>query len=260
MSELIKITEAVYRLTIPFFDVYTTVFLIKTPQGAALYDTATYPEDVDQYIIPALKKLKISPEILKYIVISHNHRDHSGGLERLMEEYPGTCVVACSKALQEKYSNYRFLAPDNGTILLDTFRVLNIPGHSADCIGLLEESTGTLLSGDCLQMYGLFGSGKWGTNISMPLEYLDAIDRLRALQLKMVVASHAYHPHGYIARGDEKIGQFLDTCVEALYVIKQKIQENPECTDETLAEKYNSSGEFPTVGAHVFAAIRKYMC
>lgn len=119
--------------------------------------------------------------------------------------------------------------------------------------------TGTLLSGDCLQMYGLFGSGKWGANISMPLEYLAAIEKLRTMDLKTLAASHDYHPYGYLAQGEKEIGRYLNACVDALHGIKKRICENPSLSDEELAELYNSSGNLPTVGAHVFAAIREDM-
>ncbi len=83
MKSITKITENIYRLVIPFMDVYTTIFVIKTPKGAALFDTATYSEDVEQYIIPALEKLEMNAKMLKYVVISHNHRDHPGTFFRL---------------------------------------------------------------------------------------------------------------------------------------------------------------------------------
>ena len=60
MQSYSKINENIYRLTIPFKDIFTTVCLIKTDEGALLFDTATYDEDVENYIIPFLDELGIT--------------------------------------------------------------------------------------------------------------------------------------------------------------------------------------------------------
>ena len=88
MTEYTAITPHIHRLVIPFLDIYTTVFVIKTPDGALLFDTATYPEDADNYILPALRDLGISQDALYGVVISHNHRDHAGSLSRIRQEFP----------------------------------------------------------------------------------------------------------------------------------------------------------------------------
>ncbi len=91
-------------------------------------------------------------------------------------------------------------------------------------------------------MYGLFGSGKWGANISMPLEHLAAIEKLRIMHLKMVVASHDYHPYGYLAKGDKEIRRYLDTCVDALHGIKKRICENPSLSKDLYTYEVSYSG------------------
>ena len=41
-----------------------------------------------------------------------------------------------------------------------------VTGHASDCAALYDRKTKTLISGDCLQLFGVFGSGAWGANIS----------------------------------------------------------------------------------------------
>jgi len=101
--ELTAITPDIHRLVIPFLDIYTTVFLLETPDGAVLFDTATYPEDADNYILPALRQRGITPQSLRCVVISHNHRDHAGSLMRIRQEYPATPVLTGSVKLREQY-------------------------------------------------------------------------------------------------------------------------------------------------------------
>ena len=256
MNGLTKITENIYRLTIPFSDIYTTVFLIKTSEGFVLYDTATYPEDFDHYIIPAFRKVMQDNDRIVYVVLSHSHRDHAGGLDRFIELFPEAVIVTGSSQIKEKYPEYNCFIPKDGQMLTETLRMIRIPGHAPDCIGLLDERTKTLLSGDSLQLYGIFGSGKWGANISTPLSHIEAVDKVKALEPAIIVASHDYHPYGYLAEGKENIEKYLEACKEALYNIKNQIAQNPDLDDEALAENYNSTGKLPTVGKHVFKAVR----
>ncbi len=52
--KFIKEINKIYRLKVPFEDLYTSVFLIKTETSNLLVDCATTKLDVEEYIIPAL--------------------------------------------------------------------------------------------------------------------------------------------------------------------------------------------------------------
>ena len=256
MNSLSEISPDIFRLAIPFEDIFTTVFIIKTDCGAVLFDAATYPEDAEQYILPALNELNVSGDSLKYIVISHNHRDHAGSLKRLMQEFPCARVVSRSEALREHFSAYSFLYPENGTPLLKPLTIHPIPGHTRDCISLLDARTRTLLTGDCLQLAGIYGSGKWGANISLISEHIEAIDRLRSLNLDTIAAAHDYHPCGHIARGKAEISRYMDECIIALHRVRDTLLACPGLDDQAVADFYNQTTGLPTIGAHVVKAIR----
>ena len=257
MKDLTAITDSIYRLTVPFIDIFTTVYVIKTDSGALLFDTATYPEDADNYIIPALNELGVTPSDLKYIMISHEHRDHAGSLERLTESYPESTIVSRSAKLRDKYSAYNTIAPEDGDTLLDVLKVVTIPGHSSDSMGIIDTRTKTMLTGDSLQIYGIYGSGAGGSNIGLPVEHLAAIEKLRKLDIDRIEMSHDYHPCGHSAVGKDEITHCLDKCVESLYTIKSVIGSTEETDDEALAKSYNASSGLPTVSQRVFAAVRK---
>ena len=55
MKELTLAAPHIHRLEVPFLDIYTTVFLVETEEGIVVFDTATYPEDMDTYLVPALR-------------------------------------------------------------------------------------------------------------------------------------------------------------------------------------------------------------
>ena len=256
MTNLTLLTESIYRLTVPFEDVYTTVFLILTPDGAVLYDTATYPEDVERYIIPALNSLGITEHSLKYIVISHDHGDHSGGLARMLQSFPHVTVISLSSELKNRFTDYTVLSLSDEEYILKCLQIIKIPGHSEDCTALLDERSHTLITGDCLQMYGLYGSGIWGSNIPLPADHLKALKKLHSLNIRMMIAAHDYHPFGYLSCGESEISRCLNACAAAISDIKNFICAHPGLSDTEAAALYHQSTGLPPVGSSVFEAIR----
>ncbi|MBQ8552058.1 MAG: MBL fold metallo-hydrolase [Clostridia bacterium] len=259
MNGLTKLTPHIHRLTIPFLDIYTTVFVINTEAGAVLFDTATYPEDIDQYIVPALAELGISASELKYAVISHNHRDHAGGLARFAKLFPDTVICAGSEECGERVPGRCVKVLGEGDTLACVLTAVSMPGHTPDCVGILDTRTKTLLSGDALQLYGIYGSGAWGANIRWISEHLELGKRLHECDLATVVASHDYHPCGWRADGKAEIDRYIDECANALYAIRDFISPYLQLDDDALAEMYNSSSKLPTVGKHVIKNLRELM-
>lgn len=82
------------------FDVPVPFFLIDHPQGKVLFDTGNAFETVnnkhehwggivaaydpvmteDQWCVNAIKKIGVNPEEIKYVILSHLHLDHAGGV------------------------------------------------------------------------------------------------------------------------------------------------------------------------------------
>ncbi len=88
MTHFYEEFTGIYRLKIPFDQIYTSVFLIETPNGAALVDCATTSEDVDDRIVPALKEMNYELSDLKMLILTHKHGDHAGGLQRVLFHAP----------------------------------------------------------------------------------------------------------------------------------------------------------------------------
>ncbi len=82
------------------FDVPVPFFLIDHPKGKVLFDTGNAFETVhnkeehwggilaaydpvmseEQWCVNAIKKIGVSPEDIKYVILSHLHLDHAGGV------------------------------------------------------------------------------------------------------------------------------------------------------------------------------------
>jgi len=171
----IEEVENIYRLKIPFENLYTSVFLIKLKGDFILVDCGTYLSDVDEYIIPALNLIKVRLEDIRYLILTHKHSDHAGGLKRILEKIPTLKAI-------DKVADLSF-----GDII-----IYDLKGHTSDSIGVLDKRTGTLISGDGLQGLGV---GKYRLLIENREEYLKSIDKIKKdKRIKNILFSHAYEP------------------------------------------------------------------
>ncbi|MBQ4630866.1 MAG: MBL fold metallo-hydrolase [Clostridia bacterium] len=254
-----KITENIFRQTCVYKDIFTTVYLIKTDKGAMLFDAASYDSDVEEYIFPLLDEAGVEKSELKYVFISHAHADHAGALAHLVELLPNITILSRSENIAAQYENCKLICPQDGDVFLDVCKVVAIPGHTADSAAILDLCSNLMITGDSLQLYGIFGSGNWMANIGLVPEHLKAIERLRALDVEAVCTAHDYHPYGWKYTGKEAISKALDACIEPLKMIAELIRQHSGCDDETIREIFNSSQKLPTVGCGVIASVRKTM-
>ena len=169
-----NVVDGIYRLKIPFDTVYTSVFLVKSESGAILVDCATTEEDVDGYILPALRELRLELTDINTVVVTHNHEDHAGGLERILQHAPKIEVVRKSRPIWEGLETYP------------------IYGHTNDMIGLFDSRTGTLISGDGLQGAGV---DKYRAYAQNKRAYYDTLERIKKDErIENLIFSHAYEP------------------------------------------------------------------
>lgn len=193
--------DGVYRLKIPFENLYTSVFLILA-DDPILVDCATTAEDVDSWIVPALAAMGYRLSEIKTVVLTHSHGDHAGGFSRVLALAPEIRVI------REEICS-----------LCDGFFTYPLAGHTKDSIGVLDEKHRTLLSGDGLQGAGV---DKYRCSVKLPQEYLKTMERIKNDdRIEHILFSHAYEPW-YADRidGRERVLACLDECPK---YIKNKI-------------------------------------
>ena len=71
----------------------------------------------EQTGLPLLREVGIPPEELTCIFISHNHRDHAGGLAELINACPNARIASRSPPLAEQYGERVFLPEDGEKVL-----------------------------------------------------------------------------------------------------------------------------------------------
>jgi len=251
MLEIKTFNEHISYFNVPYKDIYVGIYVIKTPDGAVLFDTAAGDADVDNYIAPALEQLGVK---LTHVFISHNHSDHAGGLARVAALYPEAKIISRDGELKETYPD--ILALEDGDMVNDHLQLVTIPGHTADSAALLDLRTNTLITGDCLQSYGIYGSGYWYGAIRLTAPHYRAVRKLRALPIENIATAHDYHPVGQFSLGKDAVAARLDSCIGALERVRAIMEANPALDDKQVADLCND-GRLPKVASRVVAALRK---
>jgi glyoxylase-like metal-dependent hydrolase (beta-lactamase superfamily II) len=193
MSGFYEETKGIYRLRVPFENIYTSVFLIMSEENKILADCGTTAYDVDSVILPALSELGYTLADLNMLVLTHHHGDHAGGLARIREIAPNIEVVTDVREIFENVSTYA------------------LPGHTEDSIGILDERTGTLISGDGLQGAGV---DKYRCYTKCPTKYIETLEKIKSDgRIENILFSHAYEPWNTdTVFGREKVIECINEC------------------------------------------------
>lgn len=233
MNGFTQEAEGLYRLCVPFENIWTAVFLFLTEKGPVLYDCATTDSDVENVLLPALQQLGIPPKQLHALVISHAHGDHSGGLTAVLQHAPQLRVIACSP---QKYA-CDVHTPEDGEELFHGISAVHLPGHTSDCLGLYDQRTDTLLSADALQLRGI---ARFGCSVACPDCYQQTVEKIRRLAPHTILASHAYAPYGDRAQGKEETARYLDGCLEVLSEIKTFAEGHSHLDEDAVAQAFRT--------------------
>lgn len=73
---------------------------LDTSEGIVLFDALNGPEDVTTTIVPAMQKMGLDPARVKYVVLTHGHGDHFGGINA-MRALSGARVISTDADWQE---------------------------------------------------------------------------------------------------------------------------------------------------------------
>ena len=168
-------------------------------------------------VVPLRRHVAALSERQVLCVASHSHFDHVGGHDefedRLMHGAEADVMAAPTRenTLASGYLSYDIfealpfagfdpadynVRPAPATRLVEegdvidlgdrVFRVLHFPGHSPGGIGLFEEATGILFSGDTIYDGRLFADARPGADAT----YIETMERLKELPVRVCHGGH----------------------------------------------------------------------
>lgn len=225
-----RVKDNVYLLRVPHGGTTTGVILL-TGEENYLIDAAGNAEEVDAYIVPALRALSLAPSDIACLVCTHTHADHIGGFARL-RALGVRSVAAYSRSVPKiadplSYNiEIRKAFPENspppssglapahvdtvladGDCIGDRMQLVATPGHDDDAVCIYDRTTETLICGDSVQHNGTLVQG---CALYMYLnDYRRSMQKLRALSAQTVVLGHPFLPHGDVVDGREAVDAFF---------------------------------------------------
>ncbi len=209
-SGLEKLSEGIYRIRVPYEEVYTTVFLLTSKEGCILFDGA-HEQGAKEYVLPVLRGTGMRPSI---IVQSHWHDDHANGIPQIAEEFDA--VIGLNR---EEPSNGRYIRLTDGQLLIGRFEVLHLKGHTDDGIALFDRETNALLSADCLQVGGI---GKYGVTYTDRTAYIRSVNRIQEKGVDRIITAHDFSPYGFQAQGEKEVAAYLKECIRVAVATENK--------------------------------------
>jgi len=167
-----KIKPNIWKFSFKKFGSY--VYLIKLNKKNILIDTSS-PQNVEQ-LKKELKKLKLNPEDIDVVILTHNHWDHTGGILLFLnsEIYGGKRDFPEKKVL------------NINKLKIPEFKIIKTPGHSKGGICILYKNI--LFSGDTLFHRKLIGR----TDLpgSSKKEMKNSLKKLSKLKYKILCPGH----------------------------------------------------------------------
>ncbi len=239
-----KLNDRVYALGDSRFISY----LIKADDTHIIFEagvTATSKKIFDQ-----INALNIKKEDIGYIVISHEHADHTTGLPHLAKHFNRAFVLSSTKTKerllkQQVIQNFMiedrhfvdvyrglgettFDVSDEGfkvtseinngdTIINKDIKAIATPGHTSGILSLFIKSEGTMLISDSAGFY-------YSDDSNMPLfffgfkQYVQSLNLIESMRPDIIGLGHTTY-----FKGNEALNRIKES-IDTAYSIKEKIQ------------------------------------
>jgi glyoxylase-like metal-dependent hydrolase (beta-lactamase superfamily II) len=255
MANVVEVAENIYMIDDQLYSIPQagSVYFLDEDHKA-LVDTG--PATSSQAVIEGIKKIGRKSADVSFIIISHIHLDHSGGVGTLLESMPQAEVVAHHKAVKhivnpEKLVKSALEAQGdawmimNGAVVpVDTHKVkpafdgdkitlgsgqvltlLETPGHAPHELSIYESRNGGVFVGDAVAHHVA------GTDISVPITpppsfdldlYLNSLNKLMNIATGRLYFAHS----GVSNKVAEKINLAVNELKIRNEIIARAVEEN----------------------------------
>jgi glyoxylase-like metal-dependent hydrolase (beta-lactamase superfamily II) len=189
---------------IPGYDEFIGSYLFQGEKNAII-DVG--PKAAIPNLFKALAELNLNPGEIDYVVLTHIHMDHAGGVGTALKEMSRAKVVAHSRAVKhladpstlwhnslktlgEMALKYGEIEPVPEHRIIAATEIHLTPGHAAHHLSVFDRASGVLIAGEAA---GVCVDGNVRPTTPPPFkleETLDSIDKLIALNPKKLCYDH----------------------------------------------------------------------
>jgi len=159
-----KIKKDIFQLF--FHEFGSCVYVLKLDNKNILIDTSS-PENKNE-LLNDLSKLKLKPEDINFIILTHSHWDHIGNLNL--------------------FKNAKIITSKNLNELSKQLKIIATPGHTSDSICLLYQDV--LFSGDTLFHNGIGRTDFPESNPKKMQESLEKLEKIKNKEWKILCPGH----------------------------------------------------------------------
>jgi cyclase len=236
-----RIADDIYVFTSKRY-VQVTAGAVLTREGVILIDTLFYPEETEAIRDFLESRLGLP---VSYVIITHYHADHSigsylfpraqivsHGLCRKLLDSSGRQGLDQMKSQSAEFGKASVVLPglvfDQGSLSLHlggkTLRLIHLPGHSPDLIGVVVVNDRILFASDTLMPVPTIFDGKYE-------DLVNSLVTIREMSLDCAVQGHGE----VILRGE--LQAVIDSDLSYLARIKEKVGEIVASGDSISALK-----------------------
>lgn len=126
---------------------FVSAYVLVRGSEVAIVDTGT--SDSRDAILAGLDAMSVGPEMVRHIVLTHNHGDHAGGLAGLEADLSGATVYAGAADIGSIQSSLTLTEVNDGDEVFG-MGIIGTPGHTPGSISLFDTASGILVAGDAI--------------------------------------------------------------------------------------------------------------
>ena len=180
--------------------------------------------------LPIIKFLEKNNLKLKYILNTHHHFDHVGGNLELKNKY--SALIAGNEKDKERIPGIDILLNESEKFYFNNseFEIINVPGHTSECIAYYIKSENVVFTGDAI-----FSLGCGRLFEGSPNDMWNSICKIKSLPDNTLI----YCGHEYTASNAKFVQSINDNDQIKLKIIKIKElrDKNIPTVPTTIAEE-----------------------